>query len=430
MPQTARRGAFALLLTTTQLLWTTRSTAEVPPSCPSVLGRDDVVRCASHAPEVIASRQDLEVARARESSASAYLPSRPSLSLALGRRTAAPQEPSATVWSAELAQELEIAGQRGARRQEASARLRAERYRVDLLQRQTVADALDAYFEALAATERKKLAEAQAEAATALAKAAKARADAGLAPAIEADLAEAAAIRVGQERFAAERDLQRALARLAALVGRDPTQPLVVEGELVPLALPARLEALIDRALEDRPDVAALEAEREAEEARASLYRRQRIPNPTLSVFAEREGPDELRLGVGLAFPLPLPDPLVPNYRGEIAEASALAAGASAKAEAIRLRARAEVTAAARALASRKREAEAFSPEVIDRARRGLEALAAEVEAGRLPLRDALLAQQSLLELLRSHLDARLELCRASVELLRTSALSLDEVSP
>jgi len=430
MPRTARMSASALLLTT-QLLWTTRSAAEAPPSCTSLLTRDDVVRCASNASlDLVASRHDVDAARARETAASAFLPSRPSLSLALGQRTATPTEPRATVWSAELAQEIEIGGQRGARKQEAAARLRAERMRAELLRRETVADALDAYFDALAAIEQKRLATAQASLGQALARAAKARADAGLAPPIEVDLAEAAAVILGQERFAAERNLETSLARLSALVGRDPSQPLVVEGELSPLPLPASLENLVARALQDRADVAALEAEREAEEARTSLYRRSRIPNPTLSVFAEREAPEELRLGVGLAFPLPLPDPLVPNHSGEIAEASALAASASARAEALRLRARSEVTAAALVLASRRREAEAYSADVIERARRGLDALTAEVEAGRLAVRDAISAQQSLLDLLRSHLDARLELCRASVELLRKSALSLDEVSP
>lgn len=430
MPRTARTGAFALLLTT-QLLWTTRSVAEAPPSCGATLRRDDVVACALRAsPEIVASLREVEAARAGETTASTLLPSRPSLSLALGQRTATAYEPRATVWSAELAQELEIAGQRSARRQAAAARVRAEQFRTELVRRQTVADALDAYFETLAALEQKKLADAQASVGAALARAARARAEAGLSPAIEADIAEAAALRMGQERFAAERRLEASRAKLAALVGRDPLQPLAVEGELSPLPLPTKLEALVARAFEARADVAALEAEREAEEARASLYRRSRIPNPTLSVFAERENPEELRFGVGLAFPIPLPEPLAPNHRGEIAEATALAASASARADALRQRARADLTTAALLLASRKREAEAFPPEVLDRARSGLEALAHEVEAGRLPLRDALLAQQSLLDLLRSDLDARLELCRASVELLRTSALSLDEVSP
>src|SRR5690606_33208547 len=101
--------------------------------------------------------------------------------------------------------------------------------RTELVRRQTVADALDAYFDALAAVEKKKLAEAQASVGAALARAARARAEAGLVPPIEADIAEATALRIGQERFAAERRLDASMALLATLVGRDPRQPLVVE---------------------------------------------------------------------------------------------------------------------------------------------------------------------------------------------------------
>jgi len=41
------------------------------------------------------------------------------------------------------------------------------------------------------------------------------------------------------------------------------------------------------RAKEDRPEVLALEAEKHAHQSKADFYRKARVPNPTLSVFAE-----------------------------------------------------------------------------------------------------------------------------------------------
>lgn len=59
----------------------------------------------------------------------------------------------------------------------------------------------------------------------------------------------------------------------------------------------------------------------------------------------------------------------------------------------------------------------------LARAERSLEDMATEIEQQRLAARDALVAQQALLDYLRSHVAARHAVCRASVELLRASGL-------
>lgn len=419
-------------------LWANVSTAEneglsAKPDapCSTTISRKNVMACAlRQSPEVRASGLEVEAMRGRETAASTIFPSNPSLSLGLGKRTASAAEPESLIWSASLGQEIEIGGQRGARLEAARAEVERGRRLSEATRREIATSALDGYFEALAALEQKKLADALARVAKVLVLAAEARAKAGFFAPIEADIAEAASVRILQGRFAAERELEAQLASLATRLGLDPSLPIEVEGELSPLPVPRAIEPLIADALANRADIAAAEAESRAHEARLSLYSRSRIPNPTVSVFAESERPDELRFGLGLSFPIPLPAPLGPSYRGEIAEASALAAKASTEAERLRRETRRDIVIAANALVSRRNELEAFPDDLISRAHEGLDALAREVESGRLPVRDALLTQQSLIELLRAYIDARRNLCRASVELLRVANLPLEEVMP
>lgn len=186
--------------------------------------------------------------------------------------------------------------------------------------------------------------------------------------------------------------------------------------------------ALVERALALRGEVAASEMEQRARESQVRLLRRARVSNLTLSFIAQRDGLDELVLGGGLQLPLYLPSPLGPGKRGEIAEADARAQQAATGVERVRRRVRLEVTHAA-AIDRAKTEALAlFSPTLLQRAEADLQALAQAVTAQKLPLREALLQQRSLIELLAAHVRVRMESVLARVELLRATGFSGQEV--
>lgn len=425
MVRTARATSLGALA----LAWLLTNARPAEASGCAQLTRYTVAACAVEASaELRAESSGVEAAEGRRDAQAKILPSAPSLSLSLGKLRASAPEPSSTTWSAELAQEIEIGGQRGARLRAAQAEVDALRKRTEATRLAIATSALDAYFDLLAAKEQASLTGALARTAEALSDSARGRAEAGLLAPIEADLAEASALLVVQERFAAERALSTAEARVAMLVGVEAA--VEVEGELVPLSVPQRLEPLLARALEARSDIHAAEAEERAQTARIGLHSRSRLPNPTLSVFVESERADEQRFGVGLSFPIPLPSPIASTYRGDIIEATALAARASAEADRLRRRARLETTTALTDFLSQRREVEAFSDDLLERARADLDALAREVDTGRLGVRDALLAQQSLIELLRAFIDARHRLCLSSVEIVRAASLPLEEVIP
>ncbi len=391
--------------------------------------RVNVVQCALRASlQVRAEQQSVEALQGRRSTASALFSSNPVVSVTGGRHTVDADQ--GFTWFASLSQELEIAGQVGARRGAVDAQLDAQRGRVTLSERDVTVTAWSAYFEALAAQEELRLSERLGTLAAALATTARARSDKGLLPPVESDVAEATATRLTQLRLSSERRVARANAVLASMMGADPTGTVLsVDGDLVPLSLADSARTKAPTAPVDRPEVQIADAERRALELRAETFRRSRVPNPSVSVFAQNDPFEGRVLGLGLALPLPIPG-WSRTFSGEVAETDALARRAAIEAERAKREVRLEVVTALQAYESRQREVEAFTVDQIRRADQSLQALSEEVQAGRLAVRDAIITQQALIELLQSHLEARRALCLASVELLRALGMPLERGAP
>jgi cobalt-zinc-cadmium efflux system outer membrane protein len=394
-------------------------------SCARVT-REAVVPCALRASlSSQAERGQLDAAVAREEVARTILPSNPVLSGWVAQRHAA-VEGSDLNWSATLAQEVEIGGQRGARRRAAAFGRESQREIVVATERDAAAEALRAYFETVAAREQVSLVADLTAMARRVATAASGAAAHGVIAGVDADLADAALVSVEDAAVAREQRAHEANATLASLLGAPVSTELAVEGSLAPLAIADELSAGKGVRRVPRPEVRALEDEAHAERARAEVFRRQRVSSPTVSAFVERDGFSERVLGVGLALPIPLPHPLGQTYSGEIAESEALARAAATRARAAEREATKNASrAVARYDAARRRDA-LYDRERVARARESLGKMASEIEAGRLAVRDAVVAQEALIELLLAALVAREDLCVASVDLARAAGVPLE----
>lgn len=407
-----------------------------PSVCSGPFDAEAVLRCAvSQSPELRLARQELLVLAGRRISAGTVLPNHPVLTASVADRRLfrdAPQEMQVPVinWYVTLAQEIEIAGQRGARIREAESETAAQLRRVAVAEQEVAAGALAAYYEVLAAGEEVRLAADLARIADSLATASAARAREALLAPVDADVARSEAVRIALGRFEAERRYAAAQAVLASLLGR--TGPLSVTGslDLEPSTRELPIEPLVESALGLRGELAAAEQERSVRQARVSLLRRQRVPNLTLTLTAQSDGFNERVLGGGISVPLFLPSPLGPSRAGEISAALAQVEQAETTLEQVRRRVRMEVTRAVLAESTHARELQLFPRDLTTRARTDLQALGQALAARQIPIREALLSQRSLIDLLQAHIRSRLAFALSRVERMRAAGQPISGGTP
>ncbi len=410
------------------LAWCSSGAGAEAPPCPMTIDRLSIVDCArATSLSAKAERYVLESFDGRALAARTVLPSNPVLTLSGGVPAESVLPKSETLWGARLTQEIEIGGQRGARRNIVERERHAQESNVAVAERADIAAALDLYFGVLAARDAAAVAERSSAVARALRNLASAQAAAGIASPADALLANATAIELEASSLAAQQRLTQSMMALATVLGRDPTATLTVEGDLIPLALAhASQEVLVDEALAGRHEVLAAAAELGAAAERVRLLQRSRAPSPSIAVAATNDWVDERRVGVELSIPIPVPAPIGRTNRGEIDEALALVARAETDLERVRRNVRTEVLAALNEVATRRAQLALYDDERVTGAEQTLQAVAEEIAARRLPLRDALLMQRTLLALLYARVEARHDLCRASVLLARVSGRSYD----
>ncbi len=398
--------------------------ASAAAGCDEVLSRDNVVRCVLAASaQARAEREGIAAVEGRQRVAGTLLPANPVLAASGARRVGPAAE--ATNWYGTLSQELEIAGQRRARKRALAGERRAQESATLAVERDVSAAALRSYFEVLAAREALGTAQRLEQTFAGATTAAEAAAERGLNPGIDADLAELSSVRLTQARLDAERRFHTALAALATMLGRDPAlSELRVDGELTPLSpVDGGAAALSRQAIAKRPEIPAVDAARASFEAWSEAYRRARIPNLTLSVIAQRDGFDERVLGAGVSIPITLPAPIGRDFSGQVAENAALARRAAALLEQAQRDVRLEVVDAWQALQAARSAQALFSEERIARAERSLKSIALAIATGKLAISAVIVPQQALIEFLNQRIAAELALCLASVELVRAAGL-------
>jgi cobalt-zinc-cadmium efflux system outer membrane protein len=406
---------------------TNRGTSAAASRCVGRLDEQAVVRCAlAVSPEVRQARAELDALAGRRETARVVLPSNPTLAgNVAARRRPPPDSASVINWGVILTQELEIAGQRGARTDVVDAQSGAQARRIGVAEQEVAAGALSAYYEAIAAQEGVRFATELVRTAEALAVYAEGRAKEAIVAGVEADVARAEATRIGLFRFEAERRLAASRAALAILLDADARD--LVLPDALDVASPSELsdEVIEAQALRLRGEVAAAQMERQVLEHRLVLVRRERIPNPTVSAFWERGEINDRIIGVGLSVPLPLPAPMGRTRAGEITETLAQIRAAESSEELVRRRVRLEVARALAMLRARQQAAGLFGGDLLGRARTDLSALREALASRQLSLREGLQWQRSLIELLQADIDSRLASALAWVELRRVTGLPL-----
>ena len=347
--------------------------------------------------EVIALARDqsgaVAVARARATETEAAVAAaavryrdNPVLDVAAGpRRTGASRAADVDIG---LSQQFETGGQRRARIDAAAAAVMRAQALVGEAARDSVFRAAAAFFRAIAATERARVAEQAETVSGDVLAATERRFAAGDIAAIDLNLARIERARSGAALRAARADRLRAIGELHALLRLPAGAVVELRGDLDAAPVPAADS--LRQSIAGRAGFAALEAETREADAELRLGRALRRPDVGVRVGYEREGADTVVLG-GLTVTLPV----FARGQGTTAAAAARRSRASLELELGRQAALAELEAALAVHAERLAAVEELTAQALPGLADNESLARASYDAGELSLLATLQGAQS-----------------------------------
>ena len=284
---------------------------------------DEALRQASVASPLLRARQSqLFAVQGAQADAAALFRSNPELS-GSGTRREVPQTGASSdhyrEWSVGISQPIEIAGQRGHRREATSAAAAALAAEVDDVERQARAEVAERFYRVLALQQRVELETRAVSLFETTAEAVQKRRAAGEDTRLDANVASVEAERARNQLAVAKEQLLDARSDLAAKLQLSPqTLPQAV-GELAISGRISSLAELVDAAAA-HPRLRALAERERAADARVRLERANRYPDITAGVSIGREGP-----GTGqerlTTFSVSVPLPFFNRNQGAIGQA-------------------------------------------------------------------------------------------------------------
>ncbi|OUM02951.1 TolC family protein [Variovorax sp. JS1663] len=366
-----------------------------------------VALALDHSPELSAARREIEAAEGARIQAG-VLPN-PSLSVELEdtRR----ETRTTTVL---LSQPIELGGKRGARIEAAERAIELARVQLEGREAELRASVTAAFFAALIAQDRVRLALASLALANTGSQAAGKRVSAGKISPVEETKAKVAEANVRLELVQAQGELRTSLQQLRAVTGA-PTPIGGVDGDALAMP-PLPPEALLEERLQRAPAMRQAGLDVQRLRALAELERAKRVPDITLTVGAKR--PQEMARSqavVGISVPLPIFD----SNRGNLLEALRRQDKAGDEARALELRLRAEAGAALQRHNTARTEAAALQAEILPGAQSAFDAATKGFALGKFSYLEALDAQRTLLQARAQYLRALADAHRSITDLDR-----------
>ncbi len=375
-------------------------------------------------PGLLAARQEAEITHGRLIKAEYLNQFNPEISGEGGQRRLGGGG-SGSDYSVAVSQELEVAGQRGKRIEEARANLERVEQLVRDRTRLIEAEVKGTFFATLARRQRRDLLQRVEVLNQRVRDASQARVKAGESPVMEANLAE---IRFGQSRketLVAEKNYTAALLDLKRLLNVPPEATLDPSGALRTSPTAYVLQTLIDKAREARPDLLAGQREVGRVDAETALIRRLIIPNPTLEGFyreeAGAEGPERI-VGGGIRIPLPLFD----RRQGELLALAGRRRQAQFEVDATVRTVEKEVADALQSYEAARREVEIFEQDILERAEENFRFIEIAYRAGKLDFFQFVVVQNDLVGAQLSYLESLAAFREAEVSLERAVGVPLE----
>ncbi|KQV81230.1 TolC family protein [Rhizobacter sp. Root1221] len=314
-----------------------------------------------------------------------------------------------------LSQPLELGGKRAARMAVADRSRDVAQAQLAAQTAQVRAAVTTAYFEALVAQERVRLAESSLSLAEGASGAATKRVTAGKISPVDETRARVAESGVRIELLQARSELRSALRALRAATGAPQGAYEAVSGDAVEVAAPMT-DAELARRLPDAPAIrqAHLDAERFA--ALAEVERARSTPDLTVSLGAKRDAEAGRNMAVlGVSMPIPVFD----SNRGAQREALRRLDKAIADARVAAIRVETEALQAQERMLTALAEVESLQRDVLPGAQGAYDAAAKGFDLGKFGFLDVLDTQRTLLIAKGQYLRALAETHRSRIELDR-----------
>ncbi|WP_338023579.1 TolC family protein [Archangium primigenium] len=392
--------------------WLLLHAVSSPPSHP--LTQEEAVTLAlARSPQLLSAQAEARTAQARLEGASLLVQDNPELQGAVGPRLR-PNANSLDL-TVGVSQRLELFGQRGARRDAASAALTASEARLQSLQVSLAAEVRGAFARLLASEQEWTLAEEGQVLADQALQAAEERQTAGAASRIEVNTARVELGRAAHARVLADRRRTLARGELRLLLGLDTSEPLAIRDDEKPgHAEPPALDVLMERALAQRPDVKAARADWDTARAEGTLASRQALPGTRLGVsYGEEEGARIVQGTLGLELPI--------FNRNQAARGAAAARLTQMQGlfEATERRVRTEVALALERERTARAAVAVYSGDVLAALQQNLALVNEAYRAGKVDFFQLLLIRRDALDARRGYIAALEELMVAEAQLSR-----------
>jgi cobalt-zinc-cadmium efflux system outer membrane protein len=375
--------------------------------------------------ELAAARIEIERARARLRQAG--LRPNPTLDLeqSSGRYTGSKGESETSIG---VTLPLELGGKRRRRIELAQAELEAVEAEVADRERRLTAEVRSVYVEALAALRELATTESLNNIDLQTTRFVQARVNEGETAPIELNLLRVEVDRLRSRRALIEGRLKTSLLRLKSLAGIPPAEPLRLREDLLTPVLPAppaSLEAAIDIALRERPDLRLARLNEEVAQAGLSLVRANSTPDMTAfsRYTLNRSTYEDSPVGVRnerdnlLTFGISIGIPIFNRNQGAKAESAAAISQARTRREFLESVVRSEVESAYARYQAAQAAVTTFEQGVIGRSTENIRVVRAAYELGQFSITDLLNEQRRLVDSQRDFTETLTEQYRALADL-------------
>ncbi len=370
--------------------------------------------------QLAAERKRLDLAEAERIKASLLLPANPKLGSETGARESSSTGRN-TDYTIALSQEFEVFGQRRKRIRVAEKNIERVRFEIHDVERIIISSVKLAFYEVLTSLEIAKLRESVKNIFERLWDATRERYKAGAISALELNSIKIKYGLARQQLLVAKKDYQNRLLNLKLLLGKSGDEALNIECKLSYEKVQISIEDLLASAYKTRPDLKAIEFEKERASKEISLRKSEIIPNPDLSGFFTRESGTDDIVGGAISISIPIWD----RKQSELKKARTAKDVANINIKKRYLEIQKEVETSYRSFMAAKEGIVIYKDEIMPQVNENLKLNEISYKEGKINFIGFLTVQSDLIETQAAYLNALLDYNNAIINLETVSGVKL-----